>query len=105
MKNINLREYYPSIYPNDFYITVSDDIAEVFRKSENTEKAYYKKKKRNKAYYSLDADPSLESHILGSEPSPMVLYEQKHLRWHFIRQWNTCLKSNIEGYPHTYSSV
>lgn len=44
MKNINLREYYPSIYPNDFYITVSDDIAEVFRKSENTEKAYYKKK-------------------------------------------------------------
>ena len=43
MKNINLREYYPSIYPNDFYITVSDDIAEVFRKSENTEKAYYKK--------------------------------------------------------------
>ena len=80
MKNINLREYYPSIYPNDFYITVSDDIAEVFRKSENTEKAYYKKKKRNKAYYSLDADPSLESHILGSEPSPMVLYEQKHLR-------------------------
>lgn len=62
------------------YITVSDDIAEVFRKSENTEKAYYKKKKRNKAYYSLDADPSLESHILGSEPSPMVLYEQKHLR-------------------------
>lgn len=42
MKNINLREYYPSIYPNDFYITVSDDIAEVFRKSENTEKAYKK---------------------------------------------------------------
>ena len=80
MKNVNLRHYYPSIYPNDFFITVSDDIAEVFHKSENAEKAYFKKKKRNKAYYSLDADPGLECHILGSEPSPMALYEQKYIR-------------------------
>lgn len=79
MKNINLRHYYPSLYSEDFFITVSDEISDIFYKSENSEKAYLQRRRRNKAYYSLDADPNLESHILGSEISPMILYEQKHL--------------------------
>lgn len=79
MKSINLRKYYPSLYSEDYIITVPDEVEELFRTSQNAELAYQKRKKRNKATYSLDASPHLESYILHTEPSALALCEQKNL--------------------------
>ena len=38
MKTINLRDYYPSIYEEDEYLEVPDDIAELMEKSEKATK-------------------------------------------------------------------
>ena len=40
MKEINLREYYPELYTEDSVISVSDEIAEMMRRSILEEKAY-----------------------------------------------------------------
>ena len=54
MKEINLREYYPELYTKDSVISVSDEIAEMMRRSILEEKAYQRRLCRYQAYYSLD---------------------------------------------------
>lgn len=54
MKEINLREYYPELYTEDSVISVSDEIAEMMRRSILEEKAYQRRLCRYQAYYSLD---------------------------------------------------
>ena len=54
MKEINLREYYPELYNEDSVISVSDEIAEMMRRSILEEKAYQRRLCRYQAYYSLD---------------------------------------------------
>ena len=87
----HLYHYGPSIYPNDFFITVSDDIAEVFHKSENAENTYRKKAKQGVLF--AGCRPRFVVHILESEPSPIALYEQKMALY---RAMEHRLKSNIE---------
>ena len=43
MKEINLREYYPELYNEDSVISVSDEIAEMMRRSILEEKAYQRR--------------------------------------------------------------
>ena len=51
MKEINLREYYPELYTEDSVISVSDEIAEMMRRSILEEKAYRRSVCRYQAYY------------------------------------------------------
>ena len=77
MKTLNLRDYYPSLYPSDCYIEVPDEVENVFIASQKSEAAYRRRKYYNKAHYSLDRDDGIEHDILFIALSPYELYERK----------------------------
>lgn len=76
MKKIILRTQYPW-YKGDEYIEVSDEIADFLASLSRAERAYYEKVRKNKAFYSLDAEDGIESSILFVAESPDELYEKK----------------------------
>lgn len=81
MKEINLREYYPELYTEDSVISVSDEIAEMMRRSILEEKAYQRRLCRYQAYYSLDYALTAENERdLLDDEAPEDLQEQKERR-------------------------
>ena len=76
MKRINLREHYP-FYNNDFYLEVTDKLAELFVLLNRIEHAEYERRRVNKAYYSLDANDGIERDIILLVLSPEDIYEKK----------------------------
>ena len=77
MIRINLRDYYPNFYNNDCIVEVPDEVAASMDKFERAEAAYYLRRYRHKAYYSLDCDDGLEYDILFVSMSPDEIYERK----------------------------
>ncbi|MFT8889906.1 MAG: sigma factor-like helix-turn-helix DNA-binding protein [Ethanoligenens sp.] len=69
MKTLNLRKYYPSLYPSDCFVELPDEVAEILIASKQNETAYQRRKYYNHAQYSLDRDDGIEQHILYHEPS------------------------------------
>ena len=81
MKEINLREYYPELYAEDYTISVSDEIEEMMRRSILEEKAYQRRLYRYQAYYSLDYALTAENErALLNDEVPEDLQEQKERR-------------------------
>ena len=76
MKRINLREHYP-FYNNDFYLEVTDKLAELLVLLNRIEHAEYERRRVNKAYYSLDANDGIERDIILLVLSPEDIYEKK----------------------------
>ncbi len=64
MTKINLRDYYPDSYTADCIIEVPDEVAAVMDSYERTEAAYYLRRYRHKAYYSLDRGDGMENDVL-----------------------------------------
>ena len=91
MKEINLREYYPELYNEDSVISVSDEIAEMMRRSILEEKAY---QRRYQAYYSLDYALTTENerNLLNDEV-PEDLQEQKERRRKLQKAFRTLTPS------------
>lgn len=77
MQKINLRKIYPLYYTEDYYIEVSDEVAEQIARAERAEHAYIERTRVHKAYYSLDAGDGIEKDILFVQMSPQELYERK----------------------------
>lgn len=77
MKTINLRDYYPDFYKTDCIIEVPDEVAVLMDAYERAEAAYYLRRYRNKAYYSLDRGDGIENDILFVSLSPCEIYERK----------------------------
>ena len=77
MVKINLRKYYPDYYPNDCIIEVPNEIATLMASYERAEAAYYLRRYRHKAYYSLDRGDDIEKDILFASLSPCEIYERK----------------------------
>ncbi len=77
MTKINLRDYYPDFYTDDCIIEVPDEIAAVLDSYEHAEAAYYLRRYRHKAYYSLDCGDGIEKDILFVSLSPGEIYERK----------------------------
>ncbi len=77
MTNINLRDYYPDFYTTDCIIEVPDEIAALMDSYEHAEAAYYLRRYRHKAYYSLDRGDGIERDILFVSLSPCEIYERK----------------------------
>ena len=77
MVKINLRDYYPDFYTADYIIEVPDEVAAVMDSYEHTEAAYYLRRYRHKAYYSLDRGGGIENDILFVSLSPCEIYERK----------------------------
>ncbi|MBQ2664031.1 MAG: sigma-70 family RNA polymerase sigma factor [Clostridia bacterium] len=77
MKRVNLRKLYPLYYKEDFYIEVSDNVAEQLAVLERIEHAFIERTRYHRAYYSLDAGDGIERDILFVQMSPQELYERK----------------------------
>ena len=77
MVKINLRKYYPDFYTTDCIIEVPDEVAALMNSYERAEAAYYLRRYRHKAYYSLDRGDGIEKDILFVSLSPGEIYERK----------------------------
>ncbi len=77
MVKINLRKYYPDFYTTDCIIEVPDEVAALMDSYEHAEAAYYLRRYRHKAYYSLDRGDGIERDILFVSLSPCEIYERK----------------------------
>lgn len=77
MRKINLRDYYPDYYTADSLIEVPDEVAALMDSYEHAESAYYLRRYRHKAYYSLDRGDGIEHDILFVFLSPCEIYERK----------------------------
>ena len=77
MQKINLRKLYPLYYKTDYYVEVSDEVAEQIMKAERAEHAYRERTRVHKAYYSLDVGNGIEKDILFVQMSPQEIYERK----------------------------
>ena len=80
MKKVNLRDLYPDVYKNDYFVEVTEDVLETIRAAERAEAAYDRRMYRYKAYYSLDCDNGIENAILMKPQTPEMLLEEKQLR-------------------------
>lgn len=69
MTTINLRKYF-YWYTVDEYIEVSDEVAAELRADKAYEVNHWRRMKRNKSNYSLDAEDGIEHSICEFEPSP-----------------------------------
>lgn len=77
MTKINLRDYYPDFYTTNCIIEVPDEVASLMDAYERAEAAYYLRRYRHKAYYSLDRGDGIENDILFVSLSPCEIYERK----------------------------
>ena len=77
MVKINLWKYYPDFYTTDCIIEVPEEVAALMDSSERAEAAYYLRRYRHKAYYSLDRSDGIERDILFVSLSPCKIYERK----------------------------
>ena len=77
MAKINLRKYYPNFYITDYIIEVPDEVAILMDTYEHADAAYYLRRYRHKAYYSLDRGDGIEHEILFAAITPYEIYERK----------------------------
>ena len=80
MKKVNLRDLYPDVYKNDYFVEVTEDVLETIRAAERTEAAYDRRMYRYKAYYSLGCDNGIENAILMKPQTPEMLLEEKQFQ-------------------------
>ena len=62
---INLKQYYPELYNNDYFIEVDQEIVNVFIEFQRAEWNYNQKIKYHKSYYSLNSQPYVENESLN----------------------------------------
>ena len=79
MTVINLRDYYPSLYSKNEYIEVPDEVAKLFKDSENEQKAYEEYIRYHKAYYSLDCGDNIEAETLHRPKEPLEIVLEQEL--------------------------
>lgn len=69
MTTINLREFF-YWYKVDEFIEVTDEVAQELRAGKVEDVTHWRRLKRNKANYSLDAGDGIEYEACEFEPSP-----------------------------------
>ena len=74
MITINLKDFY-YWYTQDEFIEVSDEVAAEMFKGKRTEKTHTQRMRRNKSFYSLDANDGIEaSAIMHYNDSPERIF-------------------------------
>ncbi|WP_070087988.1 RNA polymerase sigma factor [Merdimonas faecis] len=76
MKEINLREFYPEMYHNDYFINLPDEIVDVLEEYRRKEIAYHRRTYRHKAQYSLDFGNNIECEAVLVTPTLQEIVEQ-----------------------------
>lgn len=82
MTTINLRDFYPW-YTHDEFVEVPDVVAEELLADKRYHKAHEQRIRRNKSFYSLDADDGIEaSAIAAYDDSPERVFDlmDRHCR-------------------------
>lgn len=77
MQEINLRDYYPELYTEDYFETVSDEVAEMMLEDRRREYAALRRKYWHSAHYSLDRGDGIEFSALNKPVPPWLSYERK----------------------------
>lgn len=77
MKEINLKEYYPYIYQNDIYVKIPEQISDLLTQFNRQVHAVHEKRRRYKAYYSLDLNDGIHLCIFSQVQSAEDTYIQK----------------------------
>ena len=78
MKTINLRDFYPTLYRNDSFYDVPDEVAELLILYKRREESQKRLARKYKAYYSIDNDDGIEIHITNLVSSAEAIFI-KHL--------------------------
>lgn len=94
MPEINLKKYYYYLYPQDTFIEVSEEVAEVLLTLYRAEEARARKIRYHKAYYSLDMDNGIENAILDE---PVASPEQIMMEKEEDRLKQLLLKSLVQA--------
>lgn len=76
---LNLKMLYPTEYARDYYVTVSDEVAEVLTQSVRDEEAYRRRTYRHRAQYSLESrGGDYDVLIVEQALTPVDILEQKY---------------------------
>ena len=76
MREINLREFYPEIYKEDYVVSLPDEVVEALMEFRRGDTAYRIRTYRYKAYFSLDRDDNIERKMRHHAPSVQEIIEQ-----------------------------
>ena len=74
MKKVNLRDFYPDYYKNDYIIDVPDEVLKAMEDADKAERAYNRRVYYHKAQYSLDRGDCIENEAALVVLSPYELY-------------------------------
>lgn len=73
---INLKDYYPELYPKDYFINVNPKVLEAFIEFQKAEWSYDRKIRYHKSFYSLDQNPYLENYSLDMNQSVDAMIDE-----------------------------
>ena len=76
MREINLREFYPEIYKEDYVVSLPDEVVEVLLEFVRGDTAYRIRTYRYKAYFSLDCGDNIEREMRHHVPSVQEIIER-----------------------------
>lgn len=76
MIEINLREFYPECYRNDYFVEVPDEVAELLILLRRHEQSQRRRVYKHKAHYSLDIYENVEREAVLQGPSAEEVFEQ-----------------------------
>lgn len=76
MIEINLREFYPECYRNDYFVEVPDEVAELLIMLKRHEQSQRRRMYKHKAHYSLDIYEIVERETALKSPSAEEVFEQ-----------------------------
>jgi RNA polymerase sigma-70 factor (ECF subfamily) len=97
---INLRDFYPW-YQYDELIEVSNAVAEELLADQRYEKSYWRRLRRHKAQYSLDAGDGIENEACYINMTPQEIFEHELLRCHVCQALNALTETQgrrVEAY-------
>ena len=76
MIEINLREFYPECYRNDYFVEVPDEVAELLILLRRHEQSQRRRIYKHRAHYSLDIYENVERETMLKSPSAEEVFEQ-----------------------------
>jgi RNA polymerase sigma-70 factor (ECF subfamily) len=88
MTTINLKNYYPW-YTQDEFIEVSDEVAAELAADKRYEKQHRERMRRNKSFYSLDAEDTEKITFVSFNDSPERIFDMKERFCGLCRALNT----------------
>ena len=88
MTTINLRDFYP-FYTHDEFVDVTDEVAAELAADSRYEKVHKERMRRNKSFYSLDAEDVEKVTFLSFNDSPERIFDMMERHCGLCRALNS----------------